>query len=213
MSVCMTFPLQTTMPIIDGQPTAKNKANPSKTKRHPNIQLTTFFAPSPYRYKYIIARESHQHIGQSNISGFESPGFRIPQAKMIRIRESGRFLCMGRPSTSQILSIRFCTTNCDANWHFCQDIIWQFGASGIYTLLTELCSLFQSRTQRRSTWKIRIFRGVARIFQEGGGGGGGSRCVTPRVLARLACRHPGGLLKETFFSMSSGRGKKEKPTR
>ena len=72
------------------------------------------------------------------------------------------------------------------------------------------------KTARRSILKIRIFRGVARIFQEGGGGGGegGSRCVTPRVLTRLACRHSGGfLLKGTFFSMSSGRGKKEKPTR
>ena len=70
------------------------------------------------------------------------------------------------------------------------------------------------KTARRSTLKIRIFRGVARIFQEGGGGGGGSRCVTASVLTRLACRHPGGfLLKGTFFSMSSGRGKKEKPTR
>ena len=67
------------------------------------------------------------------------------------------------------------------------------------------------KTATRSTLKIRIFRGVARIFQEGGGG---SRCVTPRVLTRLACRHPGGfLLKGTFFSMSGGRGKKEKPTR
>ena len=28
------------------------------------------------------------------------------------------------------------------------------------------------KTARRSTLKIRIFRGVARIFQEGGGGGG-----------------------------------------
>ena len=38
--------------------------------------------------------------------------------------------------------------------------------------------MFQSRTQRRSTWKIRIFRGVARIFQEGGGGGGFTLCHT-----------------------------------
>ena len=29
------------------------------------------------------------------------------------------------------------------------------------------------KTARRSILKIRIFRGVARIFQEGGGGGGG----------------------------------------
>ena len=71
------------------------------------------------------------------------------------------------------------------------------------------------KTATTSTWKIRIFRGVARIFQlGGGGGGGGSRCVTPRVLTRLACRHLGGfLLKETFFLMSSGRGRRDKPTR
>ena len=69
------------------------------------------------------------------------------------------------------------------------------------------------KTATTSTWKIRIFRGVARIFQLGGGGEG-SRCVTPRVLTRLACRHLGGfLLKETFFSMSSGRGGRDKPTR
>ena len=29
------------------------------------------------------------------------------------------------------------------------------------------------KTATTSTWKIRIFRGVARIFQLGGGGGGG----------------------------------------
>ena len=48
---------------------------------------------------------------------------------------------------------------------------------------------------------------MARIFQrkgEGGTGGGGSRCVTPRVLTRLVCPHPGRvLLRVTLFWMSS----------
>ena len=52
------------------------------------------------------------------------------------------------------------------------------------------------------------FFSVARKFQRGGG----SHSVTPRVLARLACRCPGlVLLKMAFFRMSSERGEKEKP--
>ena len=36
------------------------------------------------------------------------------------------------------------------------------------------------------------------------GGGGGSICVTPRVLTRLVCPHPGRvLLQVTLFWMSS----------